>query len=370
MTLTSLIEHPDLPDYEGACVVNVVPALLEPGPESPSWLPSVAASADQVVLLLIDGLGWEQLQARRHVAPTLASMQGSFVHTVAPSTTAAALTSITTGTPPGVHGVIGYRVVESGEVLNILRWSTQHGDARKAMAPERFQPVEPFLGHRPPIVTRTEFNGSGFTRAHLRDARPHGYRVRSSMAVEVKHLLDTGEPFIYAYYEGLDKIAHEQGFGEHYDAELASVDRLVADLIAVLPRGAAVLVTADHGQVEVGDRVVPLQRDLVKHLSMQSGEGRFRWLHARSGRVSQVLAAAEAHADVAWVVTREEVVDGGWFGPKVSDDAIRRLGDVALVARADVSFYDALDTGPFSLVGRHGSLTAAEMRVPLIAASS
>ena len=167
MTLTSLIEHPDLPDYEGACVVNVVPALLEPGPESPSWLPSVAASADQVVLLLIDGLGWEQLQARRHVAPTLASMQGSFVHTVAPSTTAAALTSITTGTPPGVHGVIGYRVVESGEVLNILRWSTQHGDARKAMAPERFQPVEPFLGHRPPIVTRTEFNGSGFTPAQV-----------------------------------------------------------------------------------------------------------------------------------------------------------------------------------------------------------
>jgi hypothetical protein len=103
---------------------------------------------------------------------------------------------------------------------------------------------------------------------------------------------------------------------------------------------------------------------------MQSGEGRFRWLHARAGRVGQVLAAAEAHADLAWVVTREEVVDGGWFGPKVSDDAIRRLGDVALVARDDVSFYDALDTGPFSLVGRHGSVTPAEMRVPLLAAAS
>ena len=191
MALASLIKHPDLPDYEGACVANVVPALLEPGPEAPAWMPPVAAAADQVVLLLIDGMGWEQLRARHHVAPTLAAMQGSFVHTVAPSTTAAALTSIATGTPPGVHGVVGYRVAESGEVLNILRWSTQNGDARKAMPPERFQPVEPFLGHRPPIVTRTDFNGSGFTRAHLRDARPHGYRVRSSMAVEVKTIVSS-----------------------------------------------------------------------------------------------------------------------------------------------------------------------------------
>lgn len=358
---------PDLPDYGGACVANIVPALLEGVPEEAPWLPGCLLDAHQVVLLVLDGLGSLQLQARPDIAPTLASMQGGWVHTVAPSTTATALTSITTGVAPGVHGIVGYRIAEQGEVLNVLRWSTPGGDARSRISPEDMQPVEPFCSQRPPTVTRSEFAQSGFTRAHLRGARAHGYRVPSTMFVELRGLLAAGEPFVYAYYEGLDKVAHEYGFGAYYDAELAAVDRLVADVCDLLPRDAALAITADHGQVEVGDAIVELDAGIGPHLASQSGEGRFRWLHARPGRSRQLLEAARAHADVAWVVSRDEVVDGHWFGPRVDDAALRRLGDVALVARDDVSFHDPRDTGPFQLVGRHGSVTPAEMRVPLLA---
>ncbi len=60
-----------LPDYAGANVRGIVPALLAPrGAPKPAWMPSVVAGADQVVLLVLDGLGWEQLQARRDIAPT------------------------------------------------------------------------------------------------------------------------------------------------------------------------------------------------------------------------------------------------------------------------------------------------------------
>ena len=69
--VSPLAEHPDLPDYGGACVCNIVPALLAPGGTErlPSWMPEPVAGADQVVLLVLDGLGWEQLQARPHLAP-------------------------------------------------------------------------------------------------------------------------------------------------------------------------------------------------------------------------------------------------------------------------------------------------------------
>ena len=141
-------------------------------------------------------------------------------------------------------------------------------------------------------------------------------------------------------------------------------------MLALLPPGAAMVITADHGQVDVGDRLVDLGPDVVPHVSHQSGEGRFRWLHARPGRAAPLMAAAEAaHRDVAWVCTRDQTIDEGWWGPKVSDAARQRLGDVALVARDPVSFVDAADTGPFQLVGRHGSLTAAEMFVPLLVGS-
>src|SRR4051794_9433878 len=177
-------------------------------------MPAPVSAARQVVLLVLDGLGWEQLQERRALAPTLASMQGRKITTVAPSTTATALTSITTGLTPGEHGLIGYRVDIAGEVLNVLRWWTPTGDARRRGEPRRRQPFQPFLGESVPVVSKVELEQSAFSEAHLRGSRPHGWRMPSNLPVITRQLLDAGEAFVYAYYEGIDKTAHERGFGE------------------------------------------------------------------------------------------------------------------------------------------------------------
>lgn len=360
-------ELPLLPDYGGPCVSNVMSALLEPGDDPPSWLPEGVADASQVVLLVLDGLGWEQLGDRAALAPTMVSMRGGPILTVVPSTTSTALTSISTGLPPGEHGVIGYRMDIDGDVLNVLRWSVGGRDAREAIPPEKIQPSVPFLGHRPAVVTRAEFRQTGFTQAHLEGVRFCGYRMPSTLVAETARLLRGGEPFVYAYYDGVDKVAHEYGLGACYDAELRAVDRIVGDLIEVLPSDGALVVTSDHGQVDVGDRLVTLPSEVQAHLAGQSGEGRFRWLHARPGHADALAEVArDRFADTGWVVTLEQTLDEHWFGPVVTDAARARLGDVALVAREPVAYVDPDDTGPFELVARHGSLTAAEMRVPLL----
>lgn len=361
-----------LPRYSGPNVRGIVPALLAPSVSAvPAWMPAHVGQASQVVLLVIDGLGWEQLQEHLHLAPTLASMVGGPITTVAPSTTATALTSIATGLTPGEHGLVGYRMDVGGEVMNVLRWHTAAGDVRRSVEPRRTQPFEPFLGHDVPVVSRAELEGTAFTEAHLRGTRPRGWRSSSSIPVVVGELLRAGERFVYAYYDGVDKIAHERGFGPYYDAELGLADRLVADVLAVLPPGAVLLVTADHGQVQVGEHIIDPHPDVLRLTRMQSGEGRFRWLHAKPGAsVELAEAAREHHSDVAWVHTRDEVVQGGWFGPVVSAPVASRLGDVALVAHAPISFHDPDDGGLFELQCRHGSLTSAEMLVPLLASPS
>ena len=364
---------PIIPQYSGPNVRGLVPAFLAPrGARRPDWIPAIAAQARQVVLFVVDGLGWEQLRARAHLAPTLAAMVGGPITTVAPTTTATALTSITTGLTPGEHGLIGYRIDVGGDVLNVLRWSTDGpGDARRAHEPQRVQPFAPFMGEQVPVVSKADLERSAFSTAHLRGCDPVGWRVPSSLPVIVGEQLRAGAPFVYAYYDGIDKVAHERGFGPFYDAELVAADRLVADVIAALPTGAALVVTADHGQVHVGDRTVELHADVQRLVHHGSGEGRFRWLHARSGAADDLAAAAAAaHGDVAWVVTREQTLDEQWFGPVVPPPVQSRLGDVALVARDEVSFHDPADSGPFELVCRHGSLTSAEVYVPLIAAGA
>ncbi len=361
---------PVLPDYGGACLPSLVPALLDRGvAPSPPWLPGPVSTARQVVLLVLDGLGWEQLQARPRLAPTLHGMVGGPITSVAPTTTAAALTSLTTGLTPAAHGVVGYRVqVGRGEVMNVLRWSTNRGDAREAVPPEKFQPQVAFANTGAPVVTRSEFATTGFTAAHLAGARLHGWKVPSAITVEVRRLLRQGEPFVYAYYDGIDKVSHERGFGEHYDAELVAVDRLVADVAGELTPGAVLVVTSDHGQVHVGQNVLELDAQMTAGIEVLSGEGRFRWLHARPGAARHLAEQArDRFGDVAWVRTRDELVEEGWLGGRPAPEVERRLGDVALVAFEPVAFLDPADPGENRMVCRHGSLTPAEAWVPLVA---
>jgi hypothetical protein len=325
--------------------------------------------APAVVLFVVDGLGWNQLVARPELTPTLQAMVGGPIDAVAPTTTATALTSIVTGMTPGEHGVVGYRVALHGEILNVLRWTTPAGDARTRIDPSEFQRHRAFLGEKVPVVGRKDFEGSGFTLAHMNGSPIVGYRVPSSIPVEVRRLLEEGQPLVYAYYDGVDKVAHEYGFGPHYDAEVCAADRLVADVLAAVPAGSVVLVTADHGQVQVGPAIIEPSPAVLRDVRLQSGEGRFRWYHARPGAARDVAdAAAESFHHVAWVVGVDQVLDERWFGPHITDAARSRLGDVAVVARAPVSFADPADTGPIELICRHGSLTADEVLVPLLAA--
>ena len=363
-----------LPDYDGGCLSNVVPQLVAaPSERTAPWLPEPVRAAEQVVLLVLDGLGWEQLQARRALAPTLAAMDGGAITSVAPTTTATALSSIVLGRRPSQHGIVGYRLrVEGDLVLNVLRWRTAEGDAREAVPAAGFSAGEAFGGAAAPVVTKAEFAATGFTVAQGLE-RLHGWWAASSIPVEVGQLLRAGEPFVYAYYEGVDKVAHAHGFGPHYDAELVTADRLVADLVAVLPPGAALVVTSDHGQVEVGDRVVELADEVLADVQLLSGEGRFTWLHARPGRLDALVdCCRERYEDtgVAVVRTRDEVVGGGWFGGPVTYEVASRLGDVAIVAREPVAFLDPADLGSVHLRCRHGSLTSAELLVPLLAVGS
>jgi hypothetical protein len=364
---------PVIPDYSGANLTGIIPGcLLGTSGRRPNWFPQPLQDAERIVLLVIDGLGYEQLQRHAHIAPNLMSLVGGSITTIAPSTTASALTSLVTGASPAEHGIVGYRMDMGDSIMNSLRWWSDTRDLRKVHPPASVQPIPPFVGMTIPVVSRAELEGSAFTEAHLRGSRPCGWRAASSIVAQCASLISSGEKFVYAYYDGVDKIAHERGFGAYYDAEIAATDWLVGSLLNTLPSGATLAITADHGQVQVNDNVVHLSDDIKATLHHQSGEGRFRWLHAKRGQESELLQiATDSYSDIAWVASRDQVVEEAWLGParggRIADQVKRRLGDVALVPFTATTFDDPLDSGPFSLVCRHGSLTADEMFVPFLA---
>lgn len=367
--------EPVLPEYGGANLAGVVPALMEAPGRRPVWLPEAAAGAEQVVLVVLDGLGWLQLQDRLDRAPNLAGLAGPAITSVAPTTTACALTSLVVGAPPAAHGVVGYRVAVHGphgpEVMNVLKWRTPNGDARPFVEPTTFQSLDPFGGRPVPVVSKAAFAGTAFTDAHQRGARQVGWYEASGLAVHVRKEVEAGEPFVYAYYDGIDRTAHISGFGDFYDAELIAADRIVGDLLDRLPDGVAVVVTADHGQVQVGRDLVELAGDVMEKVSMVSGEPRFRWLHSADpdgGAVDKLAdLVREYYGHQAWVATYDEVARHGWLGGPVAPEVRPRLGDVAIVPFEPVAYVEPGEAAESRLVCRHGSLTPDEMWVPLVA---
>lgn len=358
--------EPTRADYGGACVASVVPALLRA--EAPAWMPEPVAGARAVVLLVLDGLGWDALIGHADHMPNLAAMAGGPVTTVVPSTTAAALTSITTGLPPSVHGVVGYRIALDGDVLNVLGFQL----ARSKRAPDPFtvQRHAAFLGRPAVVVSGASHRDSGFTKVHMRDARYLGYRAESTLVEHLRGLARGTDTFVYAYYPGIDEVAHAYGLHDgYYAAELAAADRLVGEVRDALPDDVALVVTADHGQSHVGRDGWRTLGDVDDLVAFGSGDARFRYLHApRGGAAALVEAASDTFAHEAWVLSRDELLDGGWLGPDPSPATRRRVGDVVLAAHDGIAFVDPALLRETHLVSAHGSLTAAEMLVPLVAA--
>ena len=206
------------------------------------------------------------------------SMQGGSIHTVAPTTTATALSSITTGLTPGEHGLIGYRMVLGGEVMNVLRWAV--GTSRFGGLSRR---VRSSRSSRSSVSSAGRGSGRtagvGVQRGASARERPGGLAIAVEIAVKPHRRSRAGERFVYCYYNGVDKIAHERGFGAVLRCRAPLRRRAGGRSHRHVPAGTAVLVTADHGQVHVGDRVVHPRSELLGRVTMQSGEGRFRWLH-------------------------------------------------------------------------------------------
>jgi len=300
------------------------------------------------------------------VTPVLSSMTGGPITTVAPSTTGAALTSITTGRPPAEHGIVGYRMRAGTHILDVLRWQTADG---RPPTPASMAPIAPFGGRRVPVVTRGEFARTGFTEAHMRGARIVGWRTTATLVEHCRRLVGSGERFVYAYYDGIDRVAHEYGLRDEFLVrELRATDDLVGTLLDVLPPDVAVAVTADHGQVHF-ESVLDLDA-LAGQIEAYAGDGRFRYLYAAPGGAESLRVRAEQEfGEVAWVFGRDELFEGGWLGPKPPEPAVRRrVGDVVLAAKTAVQFRDPGHPNEATLLAGHGSLTAAEMLVPLVAA--
>ncbi|WP_420124453.1 alkaline phosphatase family protein [Nakamurella sp.] len=367
-----------VPRYDGTALGALLPGVAAAmGHEI--GLPAVdLPPAERVCVVLLDGLGHRLLLERARHAPFLGSLLREDGALVAggPSTTATSMASFGTGLPPGRHGLVGYEVMDParGELLNELRW-------HPGTDPLAWQPYptvfEHLAGRGVPVtqIGNPEFYGSGLTVAALRGADFIGLgRLHERVDAAAERLRGPG--LVYLYWADIDAVGHVHGWrSPQWRRTLRAVDRELARLARRLLPGTLLVVTADHGMVDVPhpDRLdLATRPGLWPRFRVLGGEGRFAQLYCAPGTSAD--AAAELAGQVShWVGERAEVrtraaaIEQGWFGPV--DPRVRgRIGDVVVAGREPFTLIDSRTASRhvLSLVGQHGSLTPAEQLVPLL----
>jgi Type I phosphodiesterase / nucleotide pyrophosphatase len=333
-------------------------------------------SARSVCVVLIDGLGRLLLEEAAADAPFLTSLLAGGRELIAgcPSTTATSMGSFGTGLSPGQHGLLGYEVMDPdrGVLLNELKWDPGTDPLAWQPHPTVFQVVVAD-GVTVTRVGNPEFDDSGLTLAALRGGDfVAAKRLYSRVDIAVAALATPGRSLVYLYWGDLDGAGHAHGWrSPHWNRELRDVDREMARLARRLPVGTVLVITADHGMVDVphGDRV-----DLAEHPELAAGvrilggEARFAQAYCEPGQARAVATRlADALGGRAWVRTRDEAIDAGWFG-RIDNRVRPRLGDVLVAGIGSFALVDSRTATPhvLRLIGQHGSLTADEQLVPLL----
>ncbi|HEX5772474.1 MAG TPA: nucleotide pyrophosphatase/phosphodiesterase family protein [Nocardioidaceae bacterium] len=366
------------PAYHDRSLGDVLPAVAAAMGLDAGFGPTslVLPEAQRYVVFLIDGLGYELLRDHPDDAPFLHSLLDSHEPATVgvPSTTATSLTSLGTALSPGTHGIIGYtsRIPGSNRLLNALTWDPE-------IEPREWQPHTTGFarlaaaGVHTTVVNKRDFATSGLTVAGCRGAEFVGAdKVGERLAAVVA--ATAGSPSLTYMYDGdLDWTGHGYGVDSmQWRQELSMIDAAAEHLRESLPSDVRILVVADHGMVDspAGRRIdVDDHPELSEGVALLGGEARFRQLYCRGGAVEDVAATwREMLGFRAEVLTRDEALALGWFGELES--AVRpRIGDVLVAARDD---WTVLSSSTFTvetrLVGFHGSLTSAEMLIPIVVA--
>lgn len=383
-----------LPDYQGGSILNLMASIESACGGNPPYLPLRALPPDEIagarnlILLVIDGLGHERLISgcaggalHRHLRAKITS--------VFPSTTATAITTFLTGLAPQQHGLTGWFTYfrEIGSVAAVLPFRPRHGGRSYREAGIE---VNALMGHTPffdkiavpsYVVSPEWIVHSDFNAAHSGRAQRRGYDSMDTMFQSIAGIVreSAERKYVYAYYPGLDTLAHEYGIGSPRATTLLSrLDEAFERFLAEIGGSdSTVIVSADHGfidaspgsQIELDDHPA-LAETLLLPLC---GEPRaaYCYVHADKAEPFETYVRNELSTQIGLFKSRQ-LVEEGWFGPgNPHPRLLDRVGHYTLVMRENYAIKDWLiGESRYTHIGQHGGVSEAEMQVPLIVAQA
>jgi len=380
------------PDYQGGSIVNLMSSIITGRGGDGGHYVSLQdldidslRAADNVVLLVIDGLGYDYLQNKKNSC--LYQHLHSRITAVAPPTTAASITTFLTGLAPQQHALTGWFTYfrELGSVVTVLPYMTRAGcsplgnmgvSVREFFG---FEPVFDRMAVQSYSVSPEWLKTSEFNLAHLGKAELVPYSGYRHCFKEVARLAKQhgARKYIYAYWPGFDSLAHEHGVGgDNVAGHFTELDCAFEALLAELAHSnTIVLLTADHGFV---DALPDQQVNIDDHPELKDclmmplcGEPRLAFCYVQHDKRDQFERyVREPLGEMCDLFASADLVNQGLFGlGEPHPELLSRVGDYTLVMKENYVITGRIPgEKPLIMRGFHGGLSEAEVYVPLVMA--
>lgn len=352
-----------------------MPFLRDSSPEQITKLAQTIPPARSVLVVVVDGLGFENLAARKGHARALSALHSRRIETVIPTTTGAALPTLTTGRLPGAHGLLGYKIRhdEAGLVNTLNEWHLVPDHSQWLLAESLFTAAQN-IGIHCTAIGRPAHEHTPFTRSVLQGAEYFAAQtIQQRFDAATAIFNNESAQLVYLYIDELDKAGHSRGWqSDAWLQRLEQLDHALQHFLKNVSKEIGIVVTSDHGMIDVADDdlIVIDQGDLGEILEVVShigGEPRMRSLYFNDqSHVPSILERLHSQLhNIAFVGTRDEAVSLNWFGP-VEPEIARRFGDIVITPKRTHAFVTRSEREqPHFMIGQHGGLTEIERGVML-----
>ena len=378
----------ELPNYKNGSIVNLMSSIgkalgAKPIYEELSLLPAKdLKDAKNIVLIVLDGLGYEYLKNKNSILNK--GLKGK-ITSVIPSTTAAAITTFVTGVAPQQHAITGWfmHFKELGVVSTILYFKPRmEGQPFTAQGVK----VEDILDTRcfsekiktsSYMVTHAEIIDSDFLKANSKSSKILGHKTLGDFFLQIRKAIDShaGRKYIYAYWSKFDSVSHEYGTNsKEAKKHFLEIDKKINSFINdIKGTNTTLIITADHGFIDTTKkRIIKLEDHpkLKECLTLPfCGEPRLVYCYVHPGKAKQFEIYVKNKLNRFCSLHKsEEIINKNYFGlfkpnPRLMD----RVGDYVLIMKENYVFIDkVLKEERHFYIGNHGGVSKEEMYVPLI----
>jgi predicted AlkP superfamily pyrophosphatase or phosphodiesterase len=376
-----------LPEYNGNSIVNLMSSIrsiygndhLYPLLNNFDVDPFKEKS---IVFIVIDALGYNFLMEygddtflKKHTIRKITS--------VFPSSTASAYISLITGVAPQQHGLIGWFMYlrETGIVTSILPFITKAGGIPLRNIPftDIFEQASIFMNLNAASysIIHKSYANSQCSASITKGAKKKAYSDIKGFFSNIENILDSGSnrKFIFAYWDQIDKIAHEEGIKSNETIEeLKKIDTEISKLALLLNKyNATLIITSDHGMVDSSEKhTIRLSDHSVLKDSLTlplTGDTRVAYCYVNPGMEMEFEQyVAQNLEECCHIYKSREIIEKGFFGLYEPNRKLyQRAGDYTLVMKKNYMIREALSGEKIKeLIGIHGGLTDDEMFTPLI----